>query len=269
MMSDETRSREERACDATRRVLEAANKAAGDAALAELPVKAGDVTLVSMALGSERRDMRAMMLGRTAVSLVHGGDEAAGVGVARALEAFWVGEGQTDERYRPLARVEVGSVLTIQAQGLERLGEVERAVALVEASPGLHDKRRHLAIIAAEALARAERLDEARAMLPAERPSGDVGEGAAWDVVHNLLSDYQPDLTGSSNGRTLAERWSEVVDKLHGMIEQMGRMAGVPAGISAMMSARLEQERAKVPADEGEFVWRLNALSSAMDVSGR
>ena len=273
MMSPEARAREDRACDAARRVIGAADRAAGEAALAELALPADDAALLRLALGGARRDLRAMMLGKAAVSLVHFVDAAAAIGVARALEAYWAGEGWAAERDPALARVELGSALTIAAQGLARWGEVARVLALVGAHPGSHDKRRHLAIVAAEALARSGRLDEARAMLPA-RPAGDLGEEAAWDVAHNLLADVAPEEDaseedGAAASGAIEERWGAVIDRLQNVLAQAGQRAGIPAVIGTLLVARLEQERAEVPANEAAFRRRVNALTAAMERPGR
>jgi hypothetical protein len=267
-MDEHARAREEAACAATARVVTARDRADAEAALAALAMSDADRMLVAMSLGLDRRDTRAMMLGKAAHSSALTDDAAAGVGMARALEAFWTGEGQRDERYRPLARVELGSALTTQARGLARLGELARVAGLVQAHPGLHDRHGSLAIVAAEALARARRLDEARAMLPPQRPD-DLADATGWDVVDGLLEPLAldgGDEDGDEDGADLdlAGRWSRALDKVRQALDQVCGLLGLPPEIAAGLAARLEQERAAPPRTEAEFIRRVDALRAAL-----
>ncbi|MEO6825110.1 MAG: hypothetical protein ABI167_10395 [Nitrosospira sp.] len=261
----EASTREMQALADARLILSGKDRISAEKALERLPVSPSDVELVRMALGIERVDARAMSLGKASVTPVEFGDAAAGLGIARALEEFWTGTGQTDERYHSLARVEIGSALVTQARAMVRLGQVDRAVALVNAHPELHDRQRYLKICAAEGLARGTRFDEARAMLPPERPQGDIAEETAWDVVHNLLKDldHDPDDSGPARGK-ITERWQGELDKLTQVIENIGRQAGLPSAVVSLIATRLSEERAKAPANEAELVKRLNGLRETM-----
>ncbi|SEA62747.1 hypothetical protein [Nitrosospira multiformis] len=274
---EEALARERRALADARLILSGKDRSSVEEALERLPIPPSDVELVRMALSIARIDTRAMMLGRAAGALVEFGDGAAGLGIARALEEFWTGSGQTDERYHSLARVEIGSALVTQARALVRLGQVDRAVTLVDAHPGLHDRQRYLKICAAEGLARNGRFDEARAILPPDRPQGDIAEENAWDVAHNLLEgvyldpddhlleDVDPDSDEFrlADGK-ITEYWQAAIDKLMQAIENMGRQAGLPSAVVSLIATRLQEERAKVPTTKAEFVKRLNRLREAM-----
>jgi|GEM_PF-6568640 len=267
--AEDVTTREQRAYAAALSILHANDPAEAEAALASLPLSSGDAGLIRMALGMDRRDTRAMMLGKAAVTFVEFGDAAAGVGIAQALLDFWTGEGQRDPRYEPLSRVEIGSVLVMQSGGLVRLGQADRAVTLVDAHPGLHDKRRYLTIRAAEGLARARRFDEARRMLPAERPEGDIAESTGWDVVANLLAgtDDGEEPTDAPPGRNLGsigDRWNEALDALIRPLRAMAAGAGPLGPMGEMMAGRLEAERRNVPQSEADLIERINGLRDAM-----
>lgn len=260
-------ARETRALDEARAVL-SGDRASAEQALLQLPLSRSDGALIRMTLGLDRTDTPAMMLGKAAVALVEFEDAAAGLGIGRSLEEFWTGPGQADERYRPLARVELGSLLVLQAGAMIRLGQVDRAVRLVDAYPGLHDRKQYLRIRAAEGLARAQRFEEARAMLPPDRPQGDIAEQSGWDVVHNLLAVVDPGTDDPDDfetaGGTIEERWETAIDQISHAIEHAGRQAGMPNVLVSLMVARLTDERSKTPASESELVVRLNGLSEAM-----
>lgn len=245
------------------------DRAAKEAALDRLPVSVGDRDLLKMSLGLGSRGPLAMMLGKAALGFVEFGDAAAGIGISSALVRFWRSAGRDEPGTRPLSRVELGSALVMQVGGLVRLGNVDRGVALVDAFPGEHEKGRYLAIRAAEGLARAQREDEARALLPRERPEGDIAESTAWDVVTNLLADMEgsdtgPDYFAERDLGTIKERWNTVLDKIVVPLRQMALTAGPLAPVAGMLITRIDAERQNVPQDEAAFIERVNGLQVAM-----
>jgi hypothetical protein len=156
----------------------------------------------------------------------------------------------------------------MQAGAMVRLGQADRAVKLVDMHPGMHDRQGFLAIRAAEGLARAQRFDDARAMLPSTRPTGDVAEESGWDVVNNLLSNTYNERDDSDGGGTttgtIKERWQAAIDQVSQMISQAGKGIGLPAMVVQMMIARLGEERAKIPTSEAELAERLGGLRNVM-----